>query len=54
MPDRPETTDLPLGFQILEDGPGRYVLCDNGDDPAPVYPTREAAIAAAWEISDDR
>lgn len=34
-------------FEILNDGPGRWVLVDNeSDDPAPVYDTQAAAEAA--------
>lgn len=38
-------------FEVLNDGPGRWVLVDNGsDDPCPVYPTEEAANAAMAEL----
>lgn len=34
-------------FEILEDGPNRYVLVDNeSDDPTPVYSTMIEAMAA--------
>lgn len=37
-------------FEILEDGPGRFVLVDNeSDDPAPVYLTKEDAERAMRE-----
>jgi hypothetical protein len=40
---------LPPGFKVLEDGPGRHVLCDERtDDPAPVFADREEAVKTAW------
>ena len=42
--------DLPPGFRILNDGPGREVLVDDRtDDPAPIFPTRQEAAATAWQ-----
>lgn len=42
-------TALPPGFRVLNDGPGREVLIDDRtDDPAPVFPTMEAAADDAW------
>ena len=41
-------------FYILQDGPGRFVVCDDeSDDPAPVYPTREAAEVAMRAASGE-
>ena len=44
-----EAVELPPGFRVLNDGPGREVLVDDKtDDPAPVFATREEAAAQAW------
>jgi hypothetical protein len=49
-PANSQTTDLPPGFRVLNDGPGREVLCDDRtDDPATVFSTREEAIQVAWQ-----
>jgi hypothetical protein len=38
-------------YSILNDGPGRYVLCDDrSDEPAPVYETEAEAYAALNRI----
>lgn len=49
MTQQSETTELPPGFRILNDGPYREVLIDDrADDPAPVFETRKDAVDAAW------
>lgn len=41
--------ELPPGFSILNDGPGREVLLDDRDDErAPVFATHAEAAEVAW------
>ena len=41
--------ELPPGFRVLNDGPGREVLLDDRtDDPAPTFATRAEAVETAW------
>lgn len=49
QPPQQTTPDLPPGFRVLNDGPGREVLMDDrSDDPAPVFATAKEAAARAW------
>lgn len=49
MKQHNETTGLPPGYRVLNDGPGREVLLDERcDDPAQVFATYEAAAKQAW------
>lgn len=43
-------------YQILNDGPGRWVLVDNqSDEPCPVYMSRaEAELALRERIAEDQ
>lgn len=44
-----ETSALPPGFRVLNDGPGREVLWDDhNDEPSSVFATVEEAAARAW------
>ena len=50
-PARPEIEGEREHYSILNDGENRFVLCDDrSDDPAPVYPSLEAAEAALNRI----
>ncbi len=51
MTERPERTrpEMPPGFAIHNDGPGREVLLDPHDDEkGDVFPTRARAAEIAW------
>jgi hypothetical protein len=50
MSDSATTAELPPGFGVLNDGPGREVLIDYRTcDPCPVFGSREEAAAEAWK-----
>lgn len=48
MSDVQKTTDLPPGYRILNNGPGREVLVREEWEECPVFATAAEARAWAW------
>lgn len=48
-----QITELPPGYRVLNDGPGREMLMREEWEECPVFTTRAEAAAWAWTQRED-